>query len=197
MKTTDLQTLLTAELSSHQEAVEGFFEARREAIVTLAEQLAETFRNRNRLLVCGNGGSACDAMHIAGEFVGRFRGDREAMPAIALSADSGMLTAIGNDYGFENVFARQVDAYGENGDMLIALSTSGSSPNVLAALGAARKRGLTTVLLTGEKGRDQQDRADFLLAVPSGSTARIQEVHILILHLLASLVEAKLGVSSR
>lgn len=145
-----------------------------------------------RLLLCGNGGSACDAMHIAGEFVGRFTRERRGLPAIALSADSGILTAVGNDYGFEQVFARQVEAYGQAGDVLIALSTSGRSPNVIKALEKARSLGLTTALFTGSRGADMAHAADRLVVVPSAETARVQEVHQFTLHLLADLAETAL-----
>ena len=176
---------------AHCRAVEDFFAAHEADLESLADQLAAAFRSGHKLLVCGNGGSACDAMHIAGEFAGRFVNDRPALPAVALSADTGLITAVGNDYGFDHIFARQVEALGSNGDLLIALSTSGTSPNVVKALEAARARGLHTVLLTGEKGRDST-AADRVLAVPSRVTARIQETHILFLHLLAERVEARL-----
>ncbi|MBN8531006.1 MAG: SIS domain-containing protein, partial [Alphaproteobacteria bacterium] len=149
-------------------------------------------RAGNKILFCGNGGSACDAMHIAGEFVGRFVKERKGLPAIALSADSGILTAVGNDYGFEQIFARQVEALARKGDIVIALSTSGKSPNILTALEAARNAACFTVLMTGEKGVAQKDKADLLLAVPHTETARIQEAHLLALHTLAGMAEQAL-----
>ena len=181
-------------LAAHMSAVEGFIQQHGSTLEQLADKLADAFRGGNKLLVCGNGGSACDAMHIAGEFVGRFVNDRVALPAIALSADSGILSAVGNDYGYEQVFSRQVEAYGNKGDVLIALSTSGSSANVVKALAAAKSRGLVTALLTGEKGKGQSSVADVLLVVPSMNTARVQEVHLFALHLLAEQVEAKMGL---
>lgn len=159
---------------------------------TVAQKTAVALKQGKTLLFCGNGGSACDAMHIAGEFVGRFVHDRKALPAIALSADSGILTAVGNDYGFEQVFSRQVEAYGQEGALLIAMSTSGTSPNVVRALDVAKEKGMTTVLLTGERGRNAPVAADHRIVVASTVTAHIQEVHILLLHALASLVEAEL-----
>lgn len=160
----------------------------------VAQKTATALKQGKTLLFCGNGGSACDAMHIAGEFVGRFVHDRKALPAIALSADSGILTAVGNDYGFEQVFSRQVEAYGQEGGLLIAMSTSGTSPNVVRALDVAKEKRMTTVLLTGERGRSAPVAADHRIVVASTVTAHIQEVHILLLHALASLVEAELAL---
>ena len=158
-------------------------------IIAFAADIAACLKNGGTLLVCGNGGSACDAQHVAGEFVGRFVEDRIALPAIALTADTSILTAVANDYRFEQIFSRQVEAYGKAGDVLIGISTSGASANVLLALEVARSNGLYTVLLTGEKGRAREAYADAVLAVPSLVTARVQEVHSLALHLLTGLVE--------
>jgi len=180
-------------VDQHQGAVHGFFAEYSEALVALAERLHATFASGGKLLVCGNGGSACDAMHIAGEFCGRFLRERKGLPAMALSADSGILTAVGNDYGFDRIFARQIEALGKKGDMLIALSTSGSSANILAALEEATQHGLHRILFTGEKGRSHAGRVDGLFVVPSTSTARIQETHMLALHLLADMVETMMA----
>lgn len=160
----------------------------------IADVSAASLKLGHPLLFCGNGGSACDAMHIAGEFVGRFIGNRRALPAIALSADSGILTAVGNDYGFDQVFSRQVEAYGKSGSVLFALSTSGSSPNVVKALEAANRIGVKTVLMTGERGRNAAVVSDYRLIVPSTVTAHVQEVHMVLLHALAHLVEQRLGL---
>lgn len=184
---------LFASLTQHEAALRAFITQYAADIAALAERLAHGFAQGKTLLICGNGGSACDAMHIAGEFVGRFQGERRALPAIALSADSGILTAVGNDYGFARVFARQVEAYGQPGAVLVALSTSGASANVLEALAAARNRGMYTVLMTGEKGRDRAAEADALWVVPSLVTARIQEAHLFALHALAEQVDALLA----
>ncbi len=184
------QQYLNAAVAAHKTAIEGFFTAHQETLVTLAHDVHHRLTQGAKILLCGNGGSACDAMHIAGEFVGRFTRERKGLPAIALSADSGILTAVGNDYGFERVFARQVEAYGTAGDVLIALTTSGRSPNILAALEQARLSGLRRILLTGEKGKDKAALTDILLTVPSTDTARIQETHMLALHLLADMVES-------
>jgi D-sedoheptulose 7-phosphate isomerase len=175
----------------HHAAINGVLDRHGNDLVQLADSIATAFKARARIFFCGNGGSACDAMHIAGEFVGRFVHDRAALPAIALSADSGILTAIGNDYSFEEVYSRQIEALGHTGDVLIALSTSGRSPNILKALDVASKQGLQTALFTGEKGKESQ-AAKMVIAVPSAITAHIQEAHMVMLHALASLVEAKL-----
>jgi D-sedoheptulose 7-phosphate isomerase len=178
---------------NHRAAVDGFLEQSSAQIVALAARCAQAIQKNNKLLFCGNGGSACDAMHIAGEFVGRYVDDRRALPALALSADTGIITAIANDYTYDYIFARQVEALGNAGDVLIALSTSGRSPSVLRALDAGRKKGLTTVLFSGEKLKNGAPvEADFILVVPSLITAHVQEAHMVALHALASLIETEL-----
>ncbi|MBF0171504.1 MAG: D-sedoheptulose 7-phosphate isomerase [Nitrospinae bacterium] len=167
-----------------------------ETLLTTMERVAaaciDTFRNGGKLLLAGNGGSAADAQHIAAEFVCRFRLDRPALPAIALTTDTSALTAIGNDYGFERLFARQVEALGATGDIFIGITTSGKSPNILAALDTARAKGLVTVGLTGVNGGAMADHCDHLVMVPSSVTANIQEGHITLGHLLCGLVETAL-----
>src|SRR4051794_34864356 len=143
----------------------------------------------HKVLLCGNGGSAADAQHIAAELVGRFVVERRPLAAIALTTDSSALTAIANDYGFEQVFARQVDALGAEGDVLIAITTSGASSNVVAAVAAARRRGMTVIGLTGARGAAFVASCDAGVAVPSLNTARIQECHITIGHLLCEAVD--------
>lgn len=145
------------------------------------------------LLICGNGGSAADAMHIAGELVGRFLRERRGLKAIALSADSAILTAWGNDYSYETVFSRQVEAYGEAGGVLLALSTSGNSPNVLAAASAARARAMKVVALTGKGGGKLAPLADILLDVPATATPLIQQAHICVYHYLCQEIEARIA----
>lgn len=180
----------------HTAAIDGLFRDGAATLEGLAERCASALANGKKLLFCGNGGSACDAMHIAGEFVGRFVHDRKALPAIALTADSGILTAVANDYSYEHVFARQVAALGQAGDILVALSTSGASTNVLHALETAKTLGLSTALFTGEKARALPPKSDFTLIVPSLITAHIQEAHLVALHALASMIEAKLFPTS-
>jgi D-sedoheptulose 7-phosphate isomerase len=142
-----------------------------------------------KLLLAGNGGSAADAQHIAGEFVSRFAFDRPGLPAVALTTDSSILTAIGNDYGYEKLFARQVQALGQKGDVFIAYSTSGKSPNILLALEEARSRGLVCVGLTGNRGGPMGEICHHLLEVPSSDTPKIQEGHLVLGHILCGLVE--------
>ncbi|MBO9334277.1 MAG: D-sedoheptulose 7-phosphate isomerase [Roseiflexus sp.] len=161
-------------------------------IVAIAERVVETFRRGGKLLLCGNGGSAADAQHIAAEFVSRFRRERHGLPAIALTTDTSILTAISNDYGYERVFARQVEALGRPGDMVIGISTSGISASVIAAMRAARNGGMATVGLTGASGGTLVDHVDLCLCVPSHNTARIQEVHITVAHVVCEIVERTL-----
>lgn len=142
-----------------------------------------------KILLAGNGGSAADAQHIAGEFVSRFAFDRPGLPAIALTTDTSILTAVGNDYGFEKLFARQVQAHGRKGDVFIGYSTSGKSPNVLLAFEAARARGMVCIGLTGNRGGPMQALCEHLLEVPSGDTPKIQEGHLVLGHILCGLVE--------
>lgn len=185
-------TVIKQAIEEHQAAVESFFESHSTTLIALASEIVKTIHAGNKILICGNGGSASDALHIAAEFVGRFVDNRAALPAIALCADSAAITAIGNDYGFDHIYARQVEALGWEGDMLIAISTSGSSPNVVQAIGQAKGQGLRTALLTGQKGHDKRSYVDYSFVVPSTVTARVQEVHIILLHLLIDLVEREL-----
>jgi D-sedoheptulose 7-phosphate isomerase len=160
-----------------------------DAIARAAGIVAESLRQGGRVLLFGNGGSAADSQHIAGEFCGRLSRERPALPAIALTANTSDLTALGNDYGFERVFARLVEAHGRTGDVAIAISTSGNSPNVLAAVDTARAAGLRTIAFTGRGGGKLAGRVDLALVVPSDDTQRIQESHIAIGHALAELVD--------
>lgn len=147
------------------------------------------FQGGGKILLAGNGGSAADAQHIAGEFVSRFAFDRPGLPAMALTVDTSILTAIGNDYGFENLFARQVQSHGNKGDVFIGYSTSGKSTNVLRAFEEARKQGLVCIGLTGNQSAQMQELCDYLLEVPSGDTPKIQEGHLVLGHILCGLVE--------
>ncbi len=164
-------------------------EALLEAWLQLADDLAEALQKGQKALFCGNGGSAADAQHIAAELSGRFYLDRSALFAEALHVNTSFLTAVANDYGFEQVYARMVEAGGKKGDYLFALSTSGNSPNILAAARKAVERGMKVVGMTGEGGGALADFCDLLLAVPSRDTARIQECHIFFGHLLCERVE--------
>jgi D-sedoheptulose 7-phosphate isomerase len=164
-----------------------------ERIEAAISAVAEALAQNRPLLICGNGGSAADAMHITGELVGRFLKERRALRAVCLADNPAVLTAWSNDYSFEQVFARQVEAYGEAGGVLLAISTSGNSPNVLAALAVARRMELVTVGLTGEGGGKMSALCDHLLDVPSRSTPLIQQVHICLYHHICAVVEARLG----
>jgi len=163
-----------------------------DGLLAAADLLIAALRSGRSVLACGNGGSAADAQHFAAELAGRFVRDREAWPAMALTTDTSVLTAVGNDYGFDRVFARQVEAHGRPGDVLVAISTSGTSANVLAAVQAARARGLTVVGVTGRDGGALGGLVDVHLNVPSPSTARVQEVHGSMLHVVCDLVEEAL-----
>lgn len=158
-------------------------------IADVAELCISAFRSGNRILLAGNGGSAADAQHIAAEFVSRFMYDRPGLPAIAMTTDSSILTAIGNDYGYDRLFQRQLEANARPGDIFIGITTSGNSSNILRALSCCRDIGVTSVGLAGNGGKIQES-CDHLIAVPSDSTPRIQESHITIGHIICGLVEA-------
>jgi D-sedoheptulose 7-phosphate isomerase len=157
-----------------------------------AHAMADALGAGKKLLVFGNGGSAADAQHLSAELVGRFQKERAAMPAIALTTDSSILTSVANDYSFKQVFARQLEALGQPGDVALGISTSGESPNVLAALQVARAKGLKTIALTGRDGGSVGAAADIHVNVPDQSTARVQEVHRTILHVMCEVIEESL-----
>lgn len=170
----------------------ALLETQANVIATVGKQLVEVMRNGKTLYLCGNGGSAGDAQHIAAELVGRFTKERRALPAVALTTNTSALTALGNDYAYEIVFSRQLEAFGKPGDIVIGISTSGNSPNVLHALRTAKDLAMITVGLTGETGGNTKAEADHCICVPSRDTARIQESHILIGHILCEIVECEL-----
>lgn len=163
------------------------------AVVQAAEAIVEAYAAGGKVLAFGNGGSACDAQHLAAELVGRFERRRQAFAAVALTADASVLTSVANDETFERVFARQVEALGRSGDVAFGISTSGASPNVLAALAAARERGLVTIALTGRDGGEAGQAAAIHINVPDGSAARVQEVHRTLIHAICRIVEAAAG----
>lgn len=181
----------TASLLQHIEVLDSILRSNTEQIRECADTIVETLRNGGKILLCGNGGSAADAQHIAAEFVGRYETERKALPAIALTTDTSALTALANDYDFERVFARQVDALAQQGDCLIAITTSGNSPNVIAAVMAARNRGCRVIGMTGAKGKKIASLSDACIMVPSERTARIQEAHITIAHIWCEMVDAE------
>lgn len=180
------------QLQAHRTLVERIEGEMTPLIAEMAVLLVDTFKKGNKLLIMGNGGSAADSQHFAAEIVGRFKMERRGLPAIALSTDTSILTAIGNDYGFEAVFRRQVEALAVAGDLVIGISTSGNSPNVRSALELARQQGCRTAALLGRDGGSIRGICDLALVVPSDDTPRIQEGHALIIHIVCDLLEKEL-----
>jgi D-sedoheptulose 7-phosphate isomerase len=181
---------LEEELKVHTRIMEETVKECSPVIIEIAGCLVECFRQGSKLMLCGNGGSAADSQHMVAEFVNRFRMDRAALPAIALTVDTSILTAIGNDSSFEFTFSRQVEALARAGDILAAISTSGGSPNILKALEVARACGVRTIGFTGENGRlTLAPKCDICLVVPSADTPRVQEVHEFVWHAICGMVE--------
>ena len=187
-----MQTIVLTAFADSARVKQQFAHDHADRIVQVAALIADAFRNGNKVLLFGNGGSSTDAAHIAAEFVGRYCRERMPLPAIALATDIAAITCIANDYGYEELFARQVRAHGKKGDVAIAISTSGNSPNVLKGAAAARDCGLTTIAWTGASGGKLAALADIAFLVPSTVTARIQESHITLGHVLCELVEEQL-----
>ena len=154
-----------------------------------ADICIKALKNQNKIMLCGNGGSAADAQHIAAELSGRFKKERKALAGIALTTDTSALTAIGNDYGFEYIFSRQVEAIGKKGDVLIAISTSGNSKNIINAIKSAKKIGIKVVTLSGKDGGDMKDLGDVNILIPSNDTPRIQEMHIMTGHMICEMID--------
>ena len=184
-----IENAIEEAIALHQRLLSDFVPRVRE----LADLVLRTFENGGRLFFMGNGGSAAEAQHIATEFIVRFKHERRALPVLALTADTSVLTAIGNDLDFDQIFARQVEALVAPGDMVVALSTSGVSPNVLEAVRMARKIGATTVGFTGNRKGPLADLVDVPVEVPSGDTQRIQEVHLLLWHIVCELVDVEIA----
>jgi len=176
------------EWSEHSKVLENTLMLKGQ-IAKIAELLVGVLKNKGKILICGNGGSAADSQHFAAELSGRFKKEREALAAISLSTDTSALTAIANDYGFEFVFSRQVEALAQQGDAFIGISTSGKSPNVLNAFKKAKQMNLLCIGLSGKGGGMMNELSDYNLVVPSDDTARIQEMHILIIHSLCQLID--------
>ena len=162
------------------------------SIITFAKVSIKAYSNSKKLLFAGNGGSAADAQHLAGELVSRFYFDRPGLSAIALTTDTSILTAIGNDYGFDRIFSRQIESNGEEGDILVAISTSGNSPNILNALKTCKEKGIITLGLTGGTGGAMKELCDHVIVVPSNETPVIQESHIMIGHMICGLIEEEI-----
>lgn len=186
-----MEDIFTKSLAEHRKVFDRLIESEIPHIIKCAELIWNAFADGKKILLCGNGGSAADAQHIAAEFVGRYETERRALPSVALTTDTSALTALGNDYGYERVFARQIEALANKGDVLIGISTSGNSPNVLAALAKAREIGCVNIGMTGAKGGKMMNLCDACLRVPSERTARIQEAHITAAHIWCEYVDAQ------
>jgi len=189
-----MENKIKAQISSSIAVKEALLanEKQLEIISQAAQMVIAAYQAGNKTLLAGNGGSAADAQHIAGEFVSRFYFDRPGLSSIALTTDTSVLTAIGNDYGYEKLFSRQVQAIGNTGDIFIGISTSGNSPNIIAALLECKKKGIKTIGFTGDRGGEMAGLCDICIEVPSSETPRIQEVHILIGHIICYLVEEEI-----
>ena len=184
------QKYIQDQLNESAEIKRKMFDACAGDILKAVDAIIKSYNNKGKVLLCGNGGSAADSQHIATELVIRMtKPNRPALPAIALTTDSSMLTAAGNDLGFENIFARQVEGLGNAGDVLVAISTSGKSENVNRAIAAARKRGLTVVGFLGKGGGTSKDMVDIAIIIPSDDTQRIQEGHITVAHIICGILE--------
>lgn len=168
-----------------------------DVMAAVANECVKSLKNGGKILLAGNGGSAADAQHIAGELVSRFAFDRPGLPAIALTTDTSILTAIGNDYGYEKLFERQIQALGNSGDVFVAYSTSGSSKNIVAALKEAKQKGLVTIGVTGNNEGTMNEHCDYVFAVPSKNTPKIQEGHLVIGHTLCGIIENEIFGSTR
>ncbi|UFS71223.1 D-sedoheptulose 7-phosphate isomerase [Geomonas sp. RF6] len=183
---------IVAQLTEQRKLVERVEQELAPAVAAVVDLLVEAFRRGKKLLVMGNGGSAADAQHFAAEIVGRFKLERRGLPAIALTTDTSILTAIGNDYGFDRIFSRQVEALAEEGDVVFGISTSGNSVNVGLAFEEAKERGCRTVAFLGRDGGSLKGVAELPVVVPSNNTPRIQETHITLIHIICDLVERTL-----
>jgi D-sedoheptulose 7-phosphate isomerase len=181
--------MIEQELQSHKDTIEKTILTMTPTIEKACKLMVDTLKNGNKILLCGNGGSAADAQHIAAELTGRYKSERGALPAIALTTDTSALTAIANDYGYNRVFDRQTEALANQGDLLIGLSTSGNSENILSALALAKKLGCQTLGMSGKDGGKMSEICDINLIIPSNDTPRIQEMHILLGHILCQAVD--------
>lgn len=188
--TSQIKDLVLASISVKQQIVSDY--ALIEKIKSVTENIIRAFQSGNKVLFCGNGGSAADAQHLAAEFSGRFYTDRNPLPSEALHCNTSYLTAVANDYGYDKVYSRLLKGMGKKGDILIGLSTSGNSSNIISAFEQAREMGITTVAMTGKDGGKMKALADFLINIPSNDTPRIQECHITVGHISCQIVEEKL-----
>ena len=184
-----MMQMVQGEMESHKETIEKTIEELQNHIYTACIVASETINNGGKILLFGNGGSAADAQHIAAELSGRYKSERRGLPGIALTTDTSVLTAVGNDYGYDRVFDRQVEALAREGDLLIGISTSGNSKNVLRALSLGRNIGCKTIGLSGKDGGAMDDFCDVNIVVPSDDTPRIQEMHIMIGHIICQAID--------
>jgi len=184
-----IKKIIKASIDTKQSVLQN--EGLLKTIAASVDLIVNAFRNGNRVYFCGNGGSAADAQHLAAEFSGRFYTDRKALPAEALHCNTSYLTAVGNDYGFEEIYSRLIDGIGEQGEVLVGLSTSGNSPNILKAFKTAKKKEMITIGFTGKSGGEMRPLCDHLINIPSTDTPRIQESHIMVGHIICQLVEEK------
>ncbi|NOR56201.1 MAG: D-sedoheptulose 7-phosphate isomerase [Sulfurovum sp.] len=184
-----MKEMIQAELNAHQETIQATIANMVPNIERAAQMMVETLQSGHKILLCGNGGSAADAQHIAAELTGRYKSERKGLPGIALTTDTSALTAIANDYGYARIFDRQVEALANKGDMLIGISTSGNSDNIISALDLAKSLGCKTLGFSGRSGGKMNESCDLNLVVPSEDTPRIQEMHILIGHILCQAVD--------
>jgi D-sedoheptulose 7-phosphate isomerase len=181
-----------ASLEEHIDVANRFMESAASSIDAVAHSIVTSLKRGGKVLVCGNGGSAADSQHFVAELVGRFGYDREPLMAVSLTTNTSILTAVANDYGYEEVFKRQLVAIGKPGDVLVGISTSGKSPNVVAALAEARRLGIRTISFVGSEPELMGDHSDYIITVPSRITARIQEMHITAMHVICELVEKEI-----
>ena len=184
-----IRNIINASIETKQQVLAN--ETLLQTVCDIVEKIVAAFKNGNRIYFCGNGGSAADAQHLAAEFSGRFYKDRKALPAEALHCNTSYLTAVGNDYGFDVVYSRMIEGIGEEGDVLVGLSTSGNSANIINAFEAAKQKKMITIGFTGLTGGQMKSVSDYLINIPSTDTPRIQESHILIGHIVCQLVEEK------
>ena len=184
-----IKKIIKASIDTKQSVLQN--EGLLKTIEVSVDVIVNAFRNGKRVYFCGNGGSAADAQHLAAEFSGRFYTDRKALPAEALHCNTSYLTAVANDYGYDEIYSRLIDGIGEGGDVLVGLSTSGNSPNILKAFNTAKKKEMITIGLTGKSGGEMRTFCDHLINIPSTDTPRIQESHIMVGHIICQLVEEK------
>ena len=195
MKYLNKREIYTLNLQEHINVMESLEKGFEDQVERIGIMLASSLASGGMLFWCGNGGSAADSQHLAAELVGRFKKNRKALRSVALTTDTSVLTCVANDFSYDDIFSRQLEALGRDGDVLVAISTSGNSENVLRALIAAKELGVKTIALLGKDGGKANELADLPIVIPSNSTARIQEAHILIGHILCDLIEQELGLA--